>query len=1106
MELPSTPEFSDWDSLSINWLKRAVKVRTQLLPEDEKAFISIELNQFKLAILLENDAWSDRIVEAEMPDLYVKDLWPYFEAANIKMPDTESLHTLRQSDEFHELTQAIAALREPSDEDIARVEIYGALGEIIHSASLNAEGKLISWSLLLHILIYDSPSLPRSAISWLQNPIQVNWGRSQRLEMAGGLALPDIWPIGILLFLNSGEAIPKQLIPTLEKAGVTLPTDLNISLNEPCYLSGLNEPPLMFILSGPDGWPGFRTDEPYRRRIEETLNRCPTWYACLDVTDNPNADDARAAIDILENVPSVYLSSGLPGEDPEKYLTYLRNDDAIDPIAIALAELNWKSSYYQAQPAASDRPEGRDQLNISPVAQAFAWTVALEGTMTPLCIGIFGPWGSGKSFMMELIKKELISREKTAGAELRDEFVKDIRIVSFNAWTYAKGDLWSAMLFELFSQLREKKDLPWNERAEKLKEARENLANKRRELKSARMKVEQEERKAERIRNEKLQEIELIDAEIEKAVKATEQRISISRIDHNTIVAAMEQQGFEFTAYSIRTLTGAIRALFPFLPLSADEESEAGFTRWIPFLLAILIIGGVVFIAIDPYNWMLGFWKWVAGIAGTIAGIWSFLSRGFKKLRDGDAKLNEKLQEARASIENARNSWNEIKLEFEEENKNQLDPLLKQREEVQKEIGRVDSGVTEVEKELAEKHDATSKAEADMEEAQRQYGEPKATRGLDEFVSTRLAEGDYAQRLGNLQRVEDDLAELANIISTSTLKGKNIKAPERIILFIDDLDRCPPNQVVDVLEAIQLLLAENRKFGKTQDGKKDRPHPFIVVLGADTRILTRALETHYQGILDPDDAPDGLDYLEKIIQIPYRVPPIDEHGYELYINKLGGVKTTVSEALRTGPDENEDGRTPVHDRDMPEELEMTPLPINLQPSFELITPDDLIQLQSFQVLSASYPRAIKRMMNQYRLCKLMSFGQDFAKREYAFMLAIASGFRLATRKLVVQLAETTLPQDHTIISIVSQIRTDHIQKLKQTQKIAQSKTISDPDIESDTDRLEPDPLLLELELLIPRLNSIQNDLPTPVEVKAILRSVLPYCFLGDFENITARTA
>jgi hypothetical protein len=66
---------------------------------------------------------------------------------------------------------------------------------------------------------------------------------------------------------------------------------------------------------------------------------------------------------------------------------------------------------------------------------------------------------------------------------------------------------------------------------------------------------------------------------------------------------------------------------------------------------------------------------------------------------------------------------------------------------------------------------------------------------------------------------------------------------------------------VETLEALQLLV------------KTDL---FVVVVAINTRYVTLALEDQYKGILEAGRHPSSIDYLEKIIQLPYRLPPIDK--------------------------------------------------------------------------------------------------------------------------------------------------------------------------------------------------------------------------------------
>ncbi|WKZ49355.1 MAG: SUMF1/EgtB/PvdO family nonheme iron enzyme [Anaerolineales bacterium] len=99
-----------------------------------------------------------------------------------------------------------------------------------------------------------------------------------------------------------------------------------------------------------------------------------------------------------------------------------------------------------------------------------------------------------------------------------------------------------------------------------------------------------------------------------------------------------------------------------------------------------------------------------------------------------------------------------------------------------------------------------------------------------------------------------------------------------LVIFIDDLDRCLPAKTVQTLEAIKLFLDKSG---------------CVFVLGADTRIVRAAVETHYknEGIIGEG----AKDYLEKIIQLRFDLPPIFEKAMENFLKTQD--KTKVDEAM-----------------------------------------------------------------------------------------------------------------------------------------------------------------------------------------------------------------
>jgi hypothetical protein len=104
----------------------------------------------------------------------------------------------------------------------------------------------------------------------------------------------------------------------------------------------------------------------------------------------------------------------------------------------------------------------------------------------------------------------------------------------------------------------------------------------------------------------------------------------------------------------------------------------------------------------------------------------------------------------------------------------------------------------------------------------------------------------------------------------------------RIVVLIDDLDRCFPDKGVKLLESIKLAL--------------DQPG-FIFVLAVAREVIEGYLQHRYAedyGIRDFD----GSRYLDKIVQLPFHIPPASERMPEFCSALLEGQDRSVVRALR----------------------------------------------------------------------------------------------------------------------------------------------------------------------------------------------------------------
>jgi hypothetical protein len=164
---------------------------------------------------------------------------------------------------------------------------------------------------------------------------------------------------------------------------------------------------------------------------------------------------------------------------------------------------------------------------------------------------------------------------------------------------------------------------------------------------------------------------------------------------------------------------------------------------------------------------------------------------------------------------------------------------------------------------------------------------------LKNFVQSRIGSDDYSKHLGIQAKIRDDFEKLSDLI-TSYNKSLNeddfVSTKEneflfnRIVLYIDDLDRCPPAKVVEVLQAVHLLLSFPA---------------FVVVVAVDSRWVSQSLKIGYRELfgddLNVDSDGDGIpdffratphDYLEKIFQIPFWLYPMNMEGRRSLITTL----------------------------------------------------------------------------------------------------------------------------------------------------------------------------------------------------------------------------
>ncbi len=140
---------------------------------------------------------------------------------------------------------------------------------------------------------------------------------------------------------------------------------------------------------------------------------------------------------------------------------------------------------------------------------------------------------------------------------------------------------------------------------------------------------------------------------------------------------------------------------------------------------------------------------------------------------------------------------------------------------------------------------------------------------LKDSVEKELDFKDIRENVREFQKQFDKLLEQSKI--------------SRLVVFIDELDRCRPDTIIDTLEAIKLFLFT----GKT-----------AFIIGVDQRHIEYAIRTRFPN-RPGQDFDIGKEYLEKMIQYSIKIPLLDVNDVKKYVACLLLQESLDEEQFRT---------------------------------------------------------------------------------------------------------------------------------------------------------------------------------------------------------------
>ena len=95
---------------------------------------------------------------------------------------------------------------------------------------------------------------------------------------------------------------------------------------------------------------------------------------------------------------------------------------------------------------------------------------------------------------------------------------------------------------------------------------------------------------------------------------------------------------------------------------------------------------------------------------------------------------------------------------------------------------------------------------------------------------------------------------------------------EQLVVLIDDLDRCLPDTAIETLEAVRLFVFTSRT---------------AFVVAADEAMIEYAVRKHFPYLPDTTGPQTyARNYLEKLIQVPFRIPALGDTETRIYVTLL----------------------------------------------------------------------------------------------------------------------------------------------------------------------------------------------------------------------------
>jgi hypothetical protein len=609
----------------------------------------------------------------------------------------------------------------------------------------------------------------------------------------------------------------------------------------------------------------------------------------------------------------------------------------------------------------NDYEIGEDFLEIADDVDAFARIVSLRELRPPLAIALCGKWGAGKSFFMG----KMIDKMKLLSNSNNPVFCKGMLHVKFNAWSYLDSSLWAGIVTKIFNGI--------NEYINNSIESEDIKAKLKKELED---KISLSQQSVFKMESEKSAiQIRVKGLEDERDELAKGLKAEIDSLQKRSFTEFLSVAVKEFDVEkkiddalrankSVSEVSSYIEKHFP-EELWADGKwmkKEVSFWKtffkdffsksrlvWnIPILIAI---GCLIYFLPDALDSIASFivrsklevpkqfWVFLAA-SGTIV---TKVFTSYNKIKPLFAALWNVRKKYVENIEEAKHKW-----------KQQEVAILAQIELDKAKLENVEASIVN--------------ATGELSAVQYRLLNKLNTEAFQGFIKDKSGIDGYRRHQGIVATIRDDFDTLSKLFegySEEAIKNGVVdgdKPLERIVLYIDDLDRCSEARVLEVLEAVHLIMTFNL---------------FVVVVGIDPGRVKSALaaQLNGSGLVVDDRLPSR--YLEKIFQVPFHLDKPSDDAVKKMITQLlsSKIKKDTNVPIVV------EGRAEEEILKVSEEI-LQSIPNDVDAGNQQVTltegslvdklkiePDEIKRISDFSLLIGNNPRSVKRFVNILRIVR-----------------------------------------------------------------------------------------------------------------------------------------